>query len=77
MAKMGLLLETTSSCVPSFIQRAAMEAISGEQLEVKKMMNTYKNRRDILVRGLNEINGITCLNPGVLFMYFPIYRQLE
>lgn len=71
MAKMGLLLQTTSSCVSSFIQKAGIEAISGSQDEVKKMMQTYKKRRDILVKGLNEIDGISCLNPGGAFYVFP------
>ena len=71
MAKMGLLLETTSSCVPSFIQKAAMEAISGDQSVVKHMMATYKKRRDILVDGLNDIKGISCLRPGGAFYVFP------
>ncbi len=71
MAKMGLLLETTSSCVPSFIQRAAMEAILGDQTDVRMMMDTYRRRRDILVEGLNSIDKITCLNPGGAFYVFP------
>ena len=34
--KMSILLQTTSSCVSSFIQRAGLEAILGDQTEVKK-----------------------------------------
>ncbi len=71
IAKMGLLLETTSSCVPSFIQRAGIEAISGDQSAVWQMMSAYKKRRDILVDGLNSIKGITCLRPGGAFYVFP------
>ena len=71
MEKMGLLLQTTSSCVSSFIQKAGMEAISGDQKSVVNMVNTYKKRRDILVRGLNEIPGISCVNPGGAFYVFP------
>ena len=71
MAKMGLLLETTSSCVPTFIQKAGMEAIAGNQDRVRMMMKTYKRRRDILVDGLNSIRGITCLKPGGAFYVFP------
>ena len=71
MAKMGLLLETTSSCVPVFIQKAGMEAIAGEQDQVRNMIDTYKHRRDILVKGLNGIKGVSCLNPGGAFYVFP------
>lgn len=71
MEKMGLLLQTTSSCVPSFIQKAGIEAISGDQEPVREMMKTYKKRRDILVKGLNEIDKIECLTPGGAFYVFP------
>lgn len=71
MSKMGLLLQTTSSCVPSFIQKAGLAAIKGDQSEVNMMMATYKRRRDMLVSGLNQIKGIECLNPGGAFYVFP------
>lgn len=71
IAKMALLLQTTSSCVPPFIQYAALEAITGDQSEVKMMMQEYKERRDILVDGLNSIPGITCLKPGGAIYVFP------
>lgn len=71
MEKMGLLLQTTSSCVPGFIQKAGMEAIQGSQKAVENMMAEYKERRDILVSGLNQIDRIECLNPGGAFYIFP------
>lgn len=69
--KMGLLLQTTSSCVSPFIQRAGIEAIRGSQDAVKNMMNEYKERRDILVDGLNAIPGVECIKPGGAFYVFP------
>ncbi len=75
MGKMGLLLQTTSSCVPSFIQRAGMEAISGSQNPVRIMVDTYKKRRDLLVRGLNSIPKISCVNPAGAFYVFPNITQ--
>lgn len=74
--RMGMLLQTTSSCVPSFIQKAGIEAISGDQSEVRKMMKTYKRRRDILVKGLNDIPKISCLNPGGAFYVFPNIKKI-
>ena len=73
--KMGLLLQTTSSCVSSFIQKAGVEAINGNQNEVIKMMDEYKQRRDLIVNGLNNIDKISCLNPGGAFYVFPDIRQ--
>lgn len=61
--KMGLLLQTINSCVSPFIQRAAIEAINGDQADVLLMKSEYDNRRKALVRGLNSINGIKCSLP--------------
>lgn len=67
---MGLLLQTTSSCVSPFIQKAAIEAISGDQIEVKNMLSEYKARRDLLVKGINSINGLSCIKPNGAFYIF-------
>ena len=75
ISKMGLLLETTSSCVPMFIQKAGVEAIKGDQSQVNNMMKTYKKRRDILVEGLNSIRGISCICPGGAFYVFPNIKK--
>ncbi len=69
--KMALLLETTSSCVSPFIQDAGLEAMTGDQEPVKKMMAEYKARRDLLVEGLNKLPGVSCLTPGGAFYVFP------
>jgi len=71
IAKMGLLLETTSSCVPPFIQCAGIEAVLAEQTYIIDMMDKYKKRRDILVDGLNTLPGIKCIKPGGAFYVFP------
>ena len=68
--KMRLLLETTSSCVSPFIQKAGMAAISGNQDDQKIMYDEYLKRRDIIVNGLNSINGLSCIMPGGAFYVF-------
>lgn len=73
--KMGLLLQTTSSCVAPFIQRAGIEAIMGDQTRVKAMMTEYRSRRDLLVSGLNSIPGISCLKPGGAIYVFPNIKK--
>ena len=73
--KMGLMLQTTSSCVSPFIQRAGIEAIKGAQDVVTKMMADYKERRNILVNGLNELPGISCVEPGGAFYAFPSIKE--
>lgn len=71
IAKMELLLQTTSSCVPPFIQYAAIEAVEGDQGAVKMMVSEYKERMHTLVDGLNNIKGIKCLEPGGAIYIFP------
>jgi aspartate/methionine/tyrosine aminotransferase len=68
--KMSLLIETSVSCVSPFIQRAGIEAIEGDQTDIKNMINKYKERRDILVDGLNSIPKISCLKPNGAFYVF-------
>jgi aspartate/methionine/tyrosine aminotransferase len=69
--RMAALLQTTSSCVSTFVQRAGIEAIRGSQETVTNMMAEYRARRDLLVDGLNRVNGVRCLKPGGAFYVFP------
>lgn len=69
--KMGLLVQTLCSCVPPFIQRAGIAAIKHDQTEIYKMMEIYKERRNVLVDGLNKIPGISCLKNEGAFYVFP------
>jgi aspartate aminotransferase len=71
IAKMGLLLETTTSCVSPFIQRAGLEALKGSQELIVNMVEEFRKRRDVMVEGLNSIPGITCLKPKGAFYLFP------
>ena len=68
--KMRLLLETTSSCVPPFIQKAGIEAIEGDQTLQKNMYLEYEKRRDLIVNGINSITGLDCISPGGAFYVF-------
>ena len=69
--KMRLMLETVQSCVSPFIQHAAAEALTGNQLYVNKMMGEYKKNRRIMVDGLNSIDNIHCNKPEGAFYCFP------
>jgi len=69
--KMSLVLETTSSCVSPFIQKAGVEALKGSQEPIFNMVNEFKKRRDIIVEGLNSLPGVKCLRPNGSFYVFP------
>ena len=69
--RMALLLETIASCVSPFIQLAAVQAMTSSQDNIDSMISTYRKRRDLIVSGLNDIDGIQCLKPGGAFYVFP------
>ena len=71
ISKMGLIVETISSCTPPFCQYAGLEAVVGDQSALKKMKKEYEERKKILVEGLNEVEGISCVNPGGAMYVFP------
>lgn len=59
------------SCTATFAQDAMMEALTGPQDEVEKMVAQFKQRRDVFVAGLNKIEGVSCTNPLGAFYVFP------
>ena len=71
ISRMPKLQEGLTSCVSSFIQKAAIEAISGPQDEVKQMVADYMRRRDIFIDGINAIPGIKCMKSPGSFYAFP------
>jgi len=71
IAKMGLLLETTTSCVSPFIQEAAISALTGSQRPIDDMVEQFRMRRDLIVEGLNSLPGISCIKPQGAFYTFP------
>ena len=73
--KMGLLLETTTSCVSPFIQRAGIEALKGSQKLIVEMVEEFRKRRDNIVKGLNSLPGVNCLTPQGAFYVFPNITQ--
>ena len=75
--RMALILETITSCVSPFIQMAAIEAMNGPQTETDEMIKKIRKSRDILVSGLNSIEGISCINPGGSFYAFPNVSGLK
>lgn len=64
-----------SSCTASFSQRAGITALMDPQDEVEKMVEEFRRRRDIVVKGLNDIKGLSCLSPDGAFYVFPNISQ--
>lgn len=58
------------ACANNTAQRGAYEALTGPQDEVKKMVNEFQRRRDLIVRRLNEM-GYETVNAEGAFYVFP------
>jgi len=67
----GRLLINSVSCVSTFEQYGAVEALQGPQDAVDAMVAEFRARRDLVVDGLNAIPGIHCLRPSGAFYVFP------
>jgi len=59
------------SCTSAFSQDAAIAALEGPWQPVDDMVAEFRRRRDIIVAGLNDIPGISCLEPQGAFYVFP------
>lgn len=57
-------------CAPTMSQIAALEAIKNGEEHVQAMVREYNQRREVIVRGLNDI-GLPCTEPRGAFYAFP------
>ena len=72
MAQVVAKLQTNStSCTATFSQMAAVEAVKGDQSSVERMVAEFHRRRDVIVDGLREIRGFSCVRPKGAFYVFP------
>ncbi|RPH02633.1 MAG: pyridoxal phosphate-dependent aminotransferase [Candidatus Pelagibacter sp. TMED153] len=70
-------IQSQSTTNPSSIsQAAAVEALNGVQNFIKERAISFQKRRDFVVKALNEIEGIECLNPDGAFYVFPSCKGL-
>ena len=70
-------IQSQSTSNPSSIsQAAAVEALNGKQGFIKSRANAFKARRNFVVKSLNDIKGINCLNPNGAFYVFPSCKGL-
>ena len=64
-------LQSNSTSNPSSIsQYAALEALSGSQESVRRMVKAFDERRKFIYKRLNEIEGISCIEPEGAFYAF-------
>jgi aspartate aminotransferase len=65
------LVVNSVSCTAAFSQHAAVAALEGPWAPVEAMVASLRERRDLLVAGLNAIDGISCQEPAGAFYAFP------
>jgi aspartate/methionine/tyrosine aminotransferase len=64
-------ITNTDSCASQISQWAAVEAINGPQDDAEKMKQSFLGRRDLIVKLLNEVPGVSCRTPGGAFYAWP------
>jgi aspartate aminotransferase len=67
----GRLQSQSTSNPTSIAQQAALAALQGDQACVARMVAEYDARRAYMVRRLNAIPGVSCLEPRGAFYAFP------
>jgi aspartate/methionine/tyrosine aminotransferase len=65
------LLVNSTSCVPPFVQRAGIAALTCPQHDVAAMVQEFRARRDLLVDALGTLPGVRCHEPRGAFYVFP------
>ncbi|MES2677788.1 MAG: pyridoxal phosphate-dependent aminotransferase [Pseudomonadota bacterium] len=68
---MSMIQSQSTSATTSIGQAAAVEAMNGDQSYVVNSNKIFQTRRDMVVKMLNEIDGIDCNNPNGAFYVFP------
>jgi len=70
MAAITKVHQHTMLSPSSMAQMAALEALKSGEDDVQRMLSEYRRRREVIIRGLNEI-GLKCHEPKGAFYAFP------
>ena len=65
----------SNSCTASFTQRAGIQALRGPQDDSENMIAKFKERKSVIVDGLNSLPGISCRTPKGAFYVFPNIKE--
>ncbi len=70
------LVINSVSCTSAFSQHAAIAALTGPWEPVDAMVAEFRRRRDVIVNGLNAIDGVSCIRPDGAFYVFPSIKEI-
>ncbi len=73
---MSMIQSQSTSSPCSISQAAAVEALNGPQDYIQNSKEVFQNRRDMVVKMLNKIDGINCNTPNGAFYVFPSCKGL-
>jgi aspartate aminotransferase len=74
IGRMEKFVQHTLTCLPAFIQRAAVKALDLGAEIYEKYREEYRRRRDFLISELNNINNLEISKPMGTFYLFPKYK---
>jgi aspartate aminotransferase len=72
----GTLINTSASCSPPFVQRAAVAALEHDAPTRDEYMERFRRKVDRLVGGLAKIEGFEVVPPAGTFYVFPDVRSI-
>lgn len=75
ISNMVRIQQNTTSCAPSFVQLAGVEAIKGDQSSITRMVQAYEERRNEIVRLLSDLDGVSCKSPKGAFYAFADFSE--
>ena len=75
VSAMAKIQGQATSCPNSIAQKAAVEALTGDQTEVETICKIFAKRRDAMINRLNSIPNFSCAKPGGAFYAFPDVSQ--
>jgi aspartate aminotransferase len=76
-AACDLLQSQTTTSPPAMTQEAAIAALDGPQEPVEHMRRAFETRRNLVVEGLNAMEGVHCRMPeGAFYAFFDVREQL-
>jgi aspartate aminotransferase len=71
------LMANSASCTASFVQIAGVAALRGPQEPSHRMVAEFRRRRELIVKGMNDIHGLRCTRPQGAFYVFPNIHTLQ
>jgi aspartate/methionine/tyrosine aminotransferase len=71
--QVGKLIEYNTSCVPVFVQRAALAAVDSGESVIQRTVERYRRARDFLIPNLNAIPRVQAATPmGAMYAFFRV-----